>query len=107
MKKIVLLLLCLILVQQVHAQKVGISSQGREYFIGVVPPSFPLNSSSRIGKSSYEADIIITSATNNIVKVSYYDDQGHETVPDTFLITENASRQIPLKFPLPAIRQPI
>ncbi len=100
MKKILLLLLFILNTSGLWAQHIGIPSQGREYFIGLIPPSFNYYTTPDI-LAYYGKYIFISSPNATVVKISYYDSDGHESIPDTFTVAANTSIQIPLQLPVP------
>lgn len=84
--KFLLLLLCasFFLVSPAEGQSVtsGINSDGRDFYIGYVYPSFNVNPSSSAGRNVagfFNVLVLITSYDpNNIVKISYFDTSGKE-----------------------------
>jgi hypothetical protein len=69
----------------------GIPSEGREFWIGYI------RGTDRVYFGAYRGIFaLVSSYTDNVISVSYYDDNGNEIPGQAFPVTKNRSVQIPL-----------
>lgn len=78
----------------VHAQQVGIPSDGREYFLGIATPSVEAQLVG--GTARYGVNALITSLGENVVTVSYIGTDGAEFGAHSYRVSANTSLQVPL-----------
>jgi hypothetical protein len=93
--KLLLLFLGLIGASSASAQN-GIPTEGREFFLGMLYPSY---NAQKIGviKQTYNIYALITSQTDNLITVSYYDSSTkEETAFSSYTLAANKTLIVPL-----------
>ena len=77
----------------------GISSAGREFYLGMVLPSFNAQNLPLVEQGVlkyYAISALVSSTTDNSIRVSYFDANGNETTPTVYLVGARKAIQIPL-----------
>ncbi|HET9136672.1 MAG TPA: IgGFc-binding protein, partial [Candidatus Kapabacteria bacterium] len=76
----------------------GISSDGREYYIGMMQPSFLTTTNPDVSKyvSFQRVALMITSLVQTDVAISYFESNGKEDIPTIYHISPSKPKQIPL-----------
>jgi len=98
MKTLLTCLLIAIFSISVHAQTTssGVSSDGRDFYVGFVNPSYNTVASPQV-KAFFGAYVLISSFGSSRVTVSYFDRKtGAEFVAGTYFIPQRTGIQVPL-----------
>jgi hypothetical protein len=76
----------------------GISSDGREYYLAAIQPSFMTSTSSEASKyvSSQRITLMVTSLAQTDVSISYFESNGKENIPTIYHVSPTSPKQIPL-----------
>jgi len=96
-----ILLFLFLPIERSSAQQQGIPSEGKEFYIGYVWPSFnknPNNSAGRNVSGFFSVEALISSfEDNNIVKISYFDPVTGAEIPSiTKIVTAHNAVEVPL-----------
>ncbi len=100
MKKIVVFVGILMLFLPILASAQLNSSEGRDYYVGLLYPSFmsqQLSPADSVLRGSYSASVMITSYYTNTVTLSYFDSLGNESFRQSFAIPARGSIEVPLE----------
>ncbi|MBS1903629.1 MAG: IgGFc-binding protein [Bacteroidetes bacterium] len=80
MRRIILILIIAQFFSSEGIAQSGISSEGREFYLGLLVPSTPRQTgSSSFHKSKYNAYLLLTATANANVQINYFDASGTET----------------------------
>ncbi|MBS1902498.1 MAG: IgGFc-binding protein [Bacteroidetes bacterium] len=88
------LIVCVVSVSIGHTQ--GLTSEGRDFYLGYVEPSFVRQTFANTTNAYYGVYALVSSYDDAQVTVSYFDQNGSEHVSGTYQIAKRRSVQIPL-----------
>src|SRR5258706_15385905 len=95
-KRRIILVLCTFSALPLSAQTLALPGDGKDFFIGYITASYVKVADSSVA-SYFGAYVLVSSYTNNIVAVSYFDkNTGVESINKTYFIAARTGIQIPL-----------
>ncbi len=99
MKKILVLLVVLMALLPVKSNSQGLSSDGKDFYVGLLYPSFmnqQINYFGRNVQGFYGAYLLISSYSDNLVTISYFDSLGNEVAVQKYKVSARRAITVPL-----------
>jgi hypothetical protein len=98
MKRIIPILLALVLTAHT-GQAQGLNSDGRDFYVGLLYPSFNAQSITFFGRNVqgfFGVYVLVSSYDDNVITVGYFDNFGNEINKQTYNVMKRRAVQIPL-----------